>query len=136
MKRFDWLDRLWETIEARRTFPFRWGASVDAHDCCTFVAACIKAMTGRDLVPALLTEYSDEATAIAYIARAGGLEAAITSHLGQPKKLSFMSRGDVVLVENGGIQFAGVCLGNSIVSAGPDGLGSNPASLALVAWGL
>lgn len=136
MKRADWLDRLWETIEARREFPFRWGGYAGANDCCTFVAACIEAMTGRDLGPVLLAEYSDEDTANAYIARAGGLQAAITSHLGKPKKLSYMSRGDVVIVETGGIQFAGICLGSNIVSAGPNGLGSNPASYALVAWGL
>lgn len=136
MKRADWLDRLWETIEARRMLPFRWGAFVDAHDCCTFVAICVEAMTDRELVPALLAEYSNEETANAYIARAGGLEAAISSHLGAPKRLAFMSRGDVALVEVAGRQFAGVCIGDSVVSAGPDGLGSNPASCALVAWGV
>lgn len=136
MRHADWLDRLWETIETRRALPFRWGEIDGAHDCCTFVAACVDSMTGSTLVEALRAEYHDQDSANAYIARAGGLEAAITSHLGQPKPVGFMKRGDVAIVEAGGIRFAGICIGPHIVSAGPEGLGMNPASSALTVWGI
>jgi hypothetical protein len=136
MRRADWLDRLWETIEARRALPFRWGEIDGAHDCCTFVAACVDAMTDSNLVAALRAEYHDQASANEYIARCGGLEAAISSHLGRTKPVAFMKRGDVAIVEVGGIRFAGICIGPHVVSAGPEGLGMNPATCALTVWGI
>jgi hypothetical protein len=137
VKHEDWLDRLWETIEAHRALSFRWAGREDAHDCCTFAAACIDAMVeGGGYVDALLANYDDEASAKAYIQRAGGLAAAISEHLGEPKPLSFMGRGDVALVLERGAELVGVCIGDRIVSAGEHGLIFNDRSLAIRAWGL
>jgi hypothetical protein len=134
MKRADWVRRLLDTIEAHRLLPFRWAGRDDSHDCCTFPAACLDAMTDGTYLDDLLTNYSDEETAIAYIASNGGLEQTLTRHLGQPKRASFMQRGDVALVLRDGREFVGICAGDVVFSAGPDGLVTNPRQLAAKAW--
>jgi hypothetical protein len=135
MKRHRWVERLWETIEAHRLLPFRWAGRADAHDCCSFVAACLDAMTEGSYLDELLSNYSDEASALAYIERCGGLEATLTSHLGEPKPLGFMGRGDVALVVRADREFVGICIGDTIVSAGPEGLVTNSREFAVRAWG-
>lgn len=136
MKRTDWVRRLWDTVEAHRTLPFVWAGRDTSHDCCTFVAACLDAMTDGGYLDALLTHYLDEATALAYIERSGGLEQTLTSHLGEPKPVSFMQRGDAALVVRDGREFVGICLGDVVFSAGPEGLVSNGRKLATRAWGV
>lgn len=134
MKRLDWLDRLWDTIEAHRPLPFRWAGTADAHDCCTFAAACVDAISGRNLVSTMLELYQDEAGALAVIDAHGGLEDLVSSFLGAPAQLGFMQRGDVVVAERDGQKFVGICVGREIISAGPTGLVLNPARLALACW--
>lgn len=134
MRRWDWVRRLRETVQAHRTLPFQWAGRVDSHDCCTFVAACIDEMTGSAHVDELLTHYSDEESAIAYIASNGGLEQTISLYLGEPKAVTFMQRGDAALVVREGREFVGICVGAEIFSAGPDGLVSNPREFATRAW--
>ncbi len=136
MKRADWVRRLWDTIEAHRPLPFRWAGRNDSHDCCTFPAACLDAMTDGTYLDDLLANYSDEATALAYIAANGGLEQTLAKHLGVPKRVSFMQRGDVALVERDGREFVGICAGDVVISAGPDGLVSNARQFAVKAWGV
>ena len=135
MKRLDWVQRLWETIEAHRLLPFRWAGRDDSHDCCSFVAACLDAMTDGNYLERLLANYTDEATALAFIAANGGLAQTIDLFL-VPKRTSFMQRGDVALVMRDGREFLGVCAGAIVISAGPDGLVSNPRTLAIKAWGI
>ncbi len=136
MKRVDYLERLWETIEARRHLPFRWGASTDGQDCCTFAAACADAMTDGSFLDALLTQYHDEKSALEYIERSGGIEAAISQHLGPQKALGFMGRGDICVVLEGEQKIVGVCEGNMILVSGKRGMIKLKRNLAIAAWGL
>jgi hypothetical protein len=123
-----------DTIEAHRPLPFRWAGRDDAHDCCTFPAACLDAMTDGRYLDDLLANYSDEVTALAYIASNGGLEQTLTRHLREPIRVSFMRRGDVALVVRGGREFVGICAGDILYSAGPEGLITNPRESATRAW--
>lgn len=134
MKRTDWVARLWETLEARRQLPFEWAGRHESQDCCTFVAACLDAMTDGNYLDELLTHYSDEASALAYIEANGGLEATLSKHLGEPKRVSFMGMGDVALVSVGGRELAGICVRDCIVVAGENGIGRLPRKTALRCW--
>jgi hypothetical protein len=134
MKRHDYIRRLWDTIDAHRELPFQWGGRDTSHDCCTFVAACLDAMTGDGYLDRLLAHYQDEDGAKAFIAAHGGLEGALTATLGDPIRIAFMRRGDVVLIEREGKEFVGICTGELVFSAGPDGLVTNPRQYAIRAW--
>lgn len=134
MRRADWLRRLWDTLEAHRTLPFRWAGRDDAHDCCTFVAACLDAMTGGTFLDDLLAHYSDEESALKYIASNGGLGQTLDLHLREPIRVSFMGRGDVALIVRDGREFVGICMGQVVYSASPEGLVTNPCELVVRAW--
>jgi len=128
----DWLARLFTEIERRRNFPFQWGQHEGAQDCCTLAAAVVDEITGSAHLPLLLTRYHDEPSALAYIQNSGGIEAAISTFLGQPSRLSFTQRGDVVMLD-GEIQ-VGVCIGARVAAAGPAGVVEVPMTRALVRW--
>jgi len=133
MRRADWHARLWAEIERRRAFPFQWGASEGAQDCCTFAAAMVDELTGSNHVTDLLAHYVDEASALAYIAASGGIDAAISTFLGDPAPLSFAQRGDVIGL-TGDIQ-VGVCIGHKVIAAGADGLIELPMwPVARIRW--
>ena len=133
MRRADWHARLWAEIERRRAFPFQWGASEGAQDCCTFAAAIVDELTGSTHLAALLTHYHDEPSALAYIADSGGIDAAISTFLGEPSALSFAKRGDVIGL-TGDIQ-VGVCIGHKVIAAGADGLIELPMwPVARIRW--
>ena len=50
----DWEERLAAYLEPLRTRPFEWGA----HDCCTFTAGAVEAMTGVDPMPEFRGRYT------------------------------------------------------------------------------
>ncbi len=133
MRRDDWHARLWAEIERRRALPFQWGASEGAQDCCTFAAAIVDALTDSQHVAALLTHYHDEPSALDYIDDAGGIDAAISTFLGEPASLNFAQRGDVIGLV-GDIQ-VGVCIGHKVIAAGADGLIELPMwHVARIRW--
>lgn len=129
MRREDWLDKLWVTIDALTLEPFVWGQ----HDCCLFAAKVVDAMTDSTHADTLATHYSDEPTALAYIAAEGGLEAAVSTYLGTAKT-GRPQRGDVVLFEGEQGDTVGVCVGSTIVAAGPSGLVSVPKRMTVKFW--
>lgn len=133
MRRDDWHARLWAEIERRRAFPFRWGASEGAQDCCTFAASIVDSLTGSQHVATLATHYHDEPSALAYIDASGGIDAAISSFLGNPSPLPFAKRGDVIGL-TGDIQI-GVCIGHKVIAAGMEGLVELPMKeVARIRW--
>jgi hypothetical protein len=127
MRRHDWADRLYATVEAFKGTDFEWGEN----DCCIFVARCVDAMTGSDLVHQLQNIYWDEDGAQAVIG--GDLSAAVSAFLGQPSELRAM-RGDVVMVDGGDGFALGICLGQEIAGVGPDGLRLLPRGEILKVW--
>lgn len=55
-KKLDWQILFYDFIEENRFKPFKWGS----WDCCKFSNACIKAMTGEDLIPKELSWKNEE----------------------------------------------------------------------------
>jgi hypothetical protein len=131
MRRPDWLVELWLQVEAARDERFEYAR----HDCCLFVARCVDAMTESDFSARLRACYHDEATALAYLERMGGMQAAVTVHLGPPLERPAMARrGDVVMFHDGaGRETLGICTGELLATTG-QGFTFQPMTLASVAW--
>ena len=125
----DWVDQMFATIEAHADLPFEWGVN----DCCIFVARVIDAMTGSVIEADLSAEYSDEETALAFIASHGSLEAAVSVFLGDPVPGMAM-RGDAVLLDGGDGPAMGIMLGDVIAAMGPNGFVYVPRGEALMRW--
>lgn len=67
VKKNDWQILFYDFIEKNRFKPFKWGT----WDCCKFSNACIKAMTGEDLIPKEL-KWKNEEEALESIKNYGG----------------------------------------------------------------
>lgn len=130
----DWPARLAAHLAAVKAQPFAWVAN----DCCTFAAAAVQAMTGADPMAPLRGRYATAAGARRLITRAGGLQALVTQHLGQPLQTCAMARrGDVVLFEMAapyGPHALGVCVGAQIAAPGATGMVLLSVNAAHVAW--
>lgn len=132
MKRFDdWERRLSDAIDARRFTSLDWGK----HDCVTFAAECVKAMTGCALID---PTWSSEDEATDQLDKAGGLIQAVTSVLGDPLRVAQGAmRGDVAVIawRDGGNRAAlGIVVGPSVVAIGELGLTFIPRDMIRVAW--
>ena len=130
-RRDDWVAQMWLTIEDHADTPFAWGIN----DCCLFSARVVDAMTDGDFELDLLAAYSDEETALAYIASHGSLEAAVTSHLGEPAE-GRAQRGDVVMVDGGAGHALGICVGSSVALVQEQGLLYLPRSAIITRWAI
>lgn len=131
MRREDWPERLNRVIEQARGRRFAWGA----HDCVTFAADCVRAMTDDDPLELLRGAYEGAAGAARLLAGMGGMQAAVGTRLGQPVPPARARRGDVVLFESARHgQTLGVCVGAALVGPGEAGLLRLPMSQALLAW--
>ena len=83
MKRADWLDKMWETIEAHEGRAFAWGVD----DCCLFAARVYDAMHDTHHAEALAARYHDEASALEYIEAQGGIGPAVCEYLGEMRQV-------------------------------------------------
>ncbi|WP_295986477.1 hypothetical protein [uncultured Variovorax sp.] len=117
MKLPDWQKRFSDFGKARASMPFAWGSN----DCCTFAAAAVQAMTGKDPM-AGIPPYDNALAAARLIEEGGGLKALATSLLGEPVAPVMASVGDVVLVLNDGREALGICNGTAVAGAGPEGM--------------
>lgn len=91
----DWETRLAAYLAPLRTRPFAWGT----HDCCTFAAGAVEAMTGVDPMPEFRGHYSTAIGSARALRRfgAGTLEATIDTKFERvPAPLA--QRGDVVMI--------------------------------------
>lgn len=125
----DWQTRFAEFGRARARMPFVWGAN----DCCSFAAAAVQAITGRNPMAGVVA-YASEAAAARLILRAGGLRALASQYLGRPVPPAFAAVGDVVLVMNEGREALGVCNGVNVLGPGPAGIDVLGIEAALAAW--
>lgn len=123
----DWPHLLAAYIDATRSLVFAWGV----HDCCTFAAGAVLAVTGR-AVP--LPAWSGRREAVFTLRRLGGLRAATTAQLGPVQAPALARRGDVVLLRQRGRSLLGVCLGHVWAAPGAGGLAFGPMDEALAAW--
>ena len=116
MRRPDWVKQLHETIEAAAQKPFDYGA----YNCGLFAAECIDAMTGEARAAELRSQFTDEASAKAFVGAAGGIEGAVTARLGFPfQTWGRARRGDVCLVMTQDGPGLGICVGTLIVMMTP-----------------
>ena len=106
----NWVHALHEQIEAYKTQPFAWGK----HDCCTLAADCVQAMTGVDKMANYRGGYKTAAGAARKLAKAGGMEAAISAELGDSIAPALAQRGDVVCFSSPLGDACGVCVGGDI----------------------
>lgn len=123
----DWPHLLAAYIDATRPLVFAWGV----HDCCTFAAGAVLAITGR-AVP--MPAWSGRREAVVTLRRLGGLRAATTAQLGPVQAPALAQRGDVVLLLQRGRSLLGVCMGHAWAAPGRYGLAFGPMSEALCAW--
>lgn len=119
-RREDWLQRLWDTIDAWKARPFEWGTT----DCCKFCAACVDAICDSAFTDALT--YTNEAEARAWIASAGSLQDAVSDQLGLEPQVGYPRRGDVVLIDTPDGPGIGICVGSAVLIAGAAGIVSHP----------
>jgi hypothetical protein len=130
-RQHDWVAQMWSCIEDHGDAVFAWGVN----DCCLFTARVIDRMTGTDHELDLQAAYSDEATALAYIASHGDLQTAVSSHLGAPAA-GRAQRGDAVMVDGGAGYAVGICVGSSVALLQQQGLVFLPRSEIITRWAI
>lgn len=125
----DWQLRFAEFGKARASIPFAWGSN----DCCTFAAAAVEAITGRDPM-ASAPPYVTELGAAKVIARAGSFTVLASQYLGEPVSPLMATVGDVVLIVNEGRDMLAVCNGVNAMAPSAAGMVALPMETALAAW--
>ena len=124
-----WERLLLEQTEAARGKPFAWGE----HDCATFAADCIEAITGeRPAMPA----WTSARDAVRVLADEGGAVAAMIARFGSPIPPRIAQRGDVGVMDSDaetGAAFV-VCLGDRWAAPGAQGLAFLAVDLVGSAW--
>lgn len=130
-KKINWVQDLHAKVAEFNAKPFVWGT----HDCCSFAADCVLAMTGNDAFKDYRGGYKTQFGANKRLKRLGGLEAATTKLLGEPlNNVAFAQRGDVICFAGPLGDTAGICMGATISAAGLDGLAQVPMNQAYKAW--
>lgn len=131
MKRDDWLERLWKTLDAARDRPFVYG------NCVLLAAECVDAMTDSDFRTAV-GPLIDEAQERPYFLEE--LEGYTCEKLGEPVAINWADQGDVVLLDLRGAYHPagpalGICTGTHIACAGiPTGVVYLKRERGLKAW--
>jgi len=135
-RRGDWPERLDAVVEAARHRPFAWGT----HDCITFAAACIQAVTGVCSIAALQPwhDWHEARAVIRYLDGRQRLRMAIGRIMadhGWPEIAPRQAgRGDLSVAAGDKGIFAAICLGPVLAAPGEEGLALVPASRAIAAW--
>lgn len=129
MRRRDWQERFAAYVRQHAQTGFEWGS----HDCCTFAAGAVEALTGTNPMAAV-PRYEDELAAARMVHRAGGLRALATEYLGEPVSPALANVGDVVLIENAGRELLGICNGTSALAQGTEAMVALEMTAARAAW--
>lgn len=129
-----WVMLLEAEVRRHERRPFEWGV----HDCCTFAADVVQALTGVDPMMAFRGTYLGQLGAARLLREHGGLMMLAANLLGNPVPAKRAGRGDVVLYTEAGNPAArpalGVCMGAVLAAPGPDGLAYAPMAWATHAW--
>lgn len=126
-----WVKALYETVESAAGRPFAFGLD----DCGLCVASVIDAIVlDSHWVDDLKANYSDEASALRFVAAEGGMEAAVTRRLGEPVPPLCARRGDVCLLPGEGMPALGICMGETVAAMRPEGIRYVSLGEALKAW--
>lgn len=130
MRRPDWQERLWATLQDAQRMDFAFGK----YDCVHLVAACLDAMTGSHWQTRLNTFYRGQRGALRVMRQAGLLESIVTRELQrEPLPINLARRGDVcaLTLETG--PAIGICVGERVAVAS-EGVLYLPLSRAHCAW--
>lgn len=111
----DWQRRLDAVIQAATERPFSWGR----HDCITFAAECVEAVTGVDLLQPVRGTWHSQLQALRMLSKLGGIPAVLTRHLGAEVPPLMARPGDVGITESGATV---VCCGDLWRGPGACGL--------------
>lgn len=120
---------MYEAIYAHLGRAFDWGVN----DCCLFAARVVDAMCDSQYEQKILEKYTDEASALAFIAEYGSLANAVSSIIGTPAQ-GRAHRGDVVMIHVNERDVLGICVGRDIAIKSTGGVDYAPRSLAKVFW--
>lgn len=122
-----WEGALAEAIAHAEADQFEWGR----HDCCTWVAQVVLALTGRDVGGDWRGTYRSRLGAARQLRRRGGMAALWTRHLGKPLASPLTARrGDVAVYD----EAAGIVTGRHAAFLGEQGLVHVPLAACAAAW--
>lgn len=133
MKRKEgWDLRLEDVIARYRAEPFDW----QRHNCVTFASEVVLAVTGTSAVAFPADAHPATAQeAVRTLAPLGGLEAAVSSVLGEPlKDWRACRRGDLALIENQERPVLAACTGRTLCAPGLEVLVHVRLNAALKVW--
>lgn len=126
-KTWDWPERLYEYIQSKTDTPFEWGV----HDCCTFAAGAIEAMTGESPFKA---SYTNEFEANTFMKSVGGIETWITERFGEPVVPLAARRGDIGLLALDDRELLAVVIGDTVCAPGEKHILYYPITMLSKAW--
>lgn len=132
MKKENWFELLLEYAECAAGVPFEWGS----HDCCTFAAGAIEAMTGVDPMPEFRGHYNDKEgadEALKTIGK-GSLYSTLRGKFGNAIKPAMAQRGDLMMADADGAPALLICMGERSMGPGADGLVYWPTLQCLRGW--
>lgn len=131
MRLHDWQSRLATVMREAQARPFAWGT----HDCVTFAAACVQAVTGRDAIADVRTQWADERAALRMLADGGGLLELVQGRLGEQLASPALAQpGDVGLCLQDGRPGLCVCGGVNWHMPAEQGLATLDSTQVLRAW--
>lgn len=131
----DWPEHLAAYLAEQRPHRFEWGT----HDCATFAAGAVAAITGG---PEFRAPWFDAADAVRMLRTFRGLAHAVDLALPRLQSPALAQRGDVVLAQHpvadgrARRQFLAVADGPRCWVPSVTGLQSVPMALAVQAWGV
>lgn len=127
----DWDIRMFEFFKHRRNIPYNPGKN----DCALLCADHIMAITGIDLAREWRGMYGSEEEYNKILEAAGGLDALVTSVLGESVPRLLARRGDILLAKFKNNDSLGVCLGSTIAFLTKEGLDMTYSRrLAIKGW--
>lgn len=123
----DWEVRLAAFLEPLRARAFAWGQ----HDCCTFAAGAVEAMTGIDPMPEFRGRYATAIGSARALRRFGaGTLAGTLDTKFEPVDAALAQRGDIVM--SGGL--LGICFGPFLIAVGSEGAREGLIRIDRAAW--
>ncbi len=119
MRFADWESRLGGYLRSCRGVPFAWGS----HDCCTFAAGAVLAMTGEDRMEEFRGRYGTARGSVVALRKYGaGTLASTLDGKFEAIEPGFAQRGDLVLCDDGhGGAALGLCFGDFAICIGSEG---------------
>jgi len=127
----DWQSRLAAVMHDAQARPFAWGS----HDCVTFAASCVEAVTGVDRIADVRTAWADERQAIRLLVSGGGLLQMVKARMGPRLPSALLAQpGDIGVCMQAERPALCVCGGTNWHMPAEQGLATLAAEQVLGAW--